>query len=154
MKWFVQERILHGVYEKGEAIPNEVEDLSIHYEGVIPKRTGWNMPMSVIQKYATKDSPLRSYLDKADYMVVYCKNDIQTKKHELLHAQYAMFPAYRAQVVQVWAGLTKQEQERVHRVLHHLNYPDDPAIQLDEFQAYYYTEKPSFFGISVRSLRK
>jgi tartrate dehydratase beta subunit/fumarate hydratase class I family protein len=154
MKWFIQDRILHGVYEKGETVPNEVEDLAIHYEGVIPKRTGWNMPMSVIQRHATKDSPLRSYLTKADYVIVYCKNDIQTKKHELLHAKYAMDPTYRTHVAQIWATLTNHEQERIRYVLQQLKYPDDPVIQLDEFQAYYYTEKPSFFGVSVHPLRK
>lgn len=154
MKWFIQDRVLHGVYTKGETIPREVEDLAIHYEGVVPKRTGWNMPMSVIQQHATKDSHLRSYLSKADYVIIYCKSDIQAKKHELLHAKYAMDPVYRTHVAQVWTALTEQEQERVRHVLCGLKYPDDPALQLDEFQAYYYTEKPSFFGVSVYPLRK
>ena len=154
MKWFIQDRILHGVYEKGEGIPSEVEELATQYEGIVPKRTGWNMPMSVIQQHATKGSPLRSYLGKADYVIVYRKNDIQAKKHELLHARYALVPAYRTHIVQVWNNLTEQEQERVRHVLCGLDYPEDPHIQLDEFQAYYYTEKPSFFGISVYPLRK
>ncbi len=154
MKWFIQERVLHGVYEKGELIPSEVEALATQYEGAISKRTGWNMPMSVIQQYAAKGSSLRSYLGAADYVIVYRKNDIQTKKHELLHARYAMDPAHRAHVAQVWNALTKQEQEKVHDVLRRLDYPEDPVIQLDEFQAYYYTEKPSFFGVSVYPVRK
>lgn len=154
MKWFIQDRVLHGVYEKGEAISSEIEELATRYEGAVSKRTGWNMPMSVIQQYATKHSVLRSYLGAADYVIVYRKNDIQAKKHELLHAQYAMDAAYRNHVKQVWNTLTEQEQERVRNVLCHLKYPDDPAIQLDEFQAYYYTEKPSFFGVSVCPVRK
>lgn len=154
MKWFIQDRILHGVYEKREDVPKEVDSLATQYEGNVPKRTGWNMPMSFIQQYANKQSFLHIYRTEADYMIVYPKGDIQTKKHELLHARYAMCPLYREQVNQLWKSLTNKEQEKVRTVLCHLHYPDHPAIQLDEFQAYYYTEKSSFFGIGIHPLRK
>jgi hypothetical protein len=152
MKWLIHRRILHGVYEKKEDIPEEVNELATRYEGAIPTRTGWNIPMAFARQHIQKDSLFRPYLEEADYIIVYPKNDIQTKKHELLHAVYAMNPSYRSQVTTLWESLTKKEQERIHAVLLHLHYPNDPAILLDEFQAYYYTEKSSFFGI--RPLRK
>jgi hypothetical protein len=154
MKWFIQDRILHGAYEKREEVPTEVDFLATQYEGAIPKRTGWNIPMVFIEQYATKHSFLRTYITIADYMIVYPRNDIQTKKHELLHAWYGIRPDYREQVSRLWESLTDKERDRVRMVLRNLCYPDNPAIQLDEFQAYYYTEKPSFFGIGVRPLRK
>ena len=152
MEWFIKDRILHGAYHTKEDIPDEVNQLATQYEGVIPDRTGWNIPMAFIKKHTTKQSFFDAYHTSADYIIVYPKNDIQTKKHELLHALYAMNPSYRSHVNSLWESLTKKEQGRIHSVLRLLHYPDDPSILLDEFQAYYYTEKPSFFGI--RSLRK
>ena len=108
--------------------------------------------MTFIRQHTTKSSLFYTYWDTADYVIVYPKNDIQTKKHELLHALYAMNPHYRSHVNALWDSLTKKEQDRIYSVLRQLHYPDDPTLLLDEFQAYYYTEKPSFFGI--RSLRK
>ena len=150
MEWFIKDRILHGTYVVKEDIPEEVNQLATQYEGAIPTRIGWNIPMSFIQKHASKQSFIHAY--PADYMIVYPKGDVQTKKHELLHAMYALNPFYRSHVNGLWESLTKKEQDRIYSVLRSLHYPNDPAILLDEFQAYYYTEKPSFFGI--RSLRK
>ena len=147
MEWFIKDRILHGVYTTKEMIPEEVNHMATRYEGAVPARTGWNMPMSIVEKYKTKESLFIPYLSLADYVIIYQRGDIQTKKHELLHALYSMNPNYRSHVNGVWESLTTKEQERIHSVLRELHYPNDPAILLDEFQAYYYTEKPSFFGI-------
>jgi hypothetical protein len=58
-----------------------------------------------------------------------------------------MNPSYRHQVQTLWDSLPHRDQERVRHTLLGLGYPDRPDLLLDEFQAYYYTEKRSFFGI-------
>lgn len=151
MEWKIVDRVLHGCYESKDDIPKEIFDLADQYEGVIPGRMGWNIPFSFLNQQSDIYSKkiIKMYGKNAEYLVVYPKQDRQTKEHELLHAKYAMNKTYRDEVKMLWNSLTKREKIRVHRLLCHLHYPDDPNIQLDEFQAYYYTEKPNFFGISV-----
>lgn len=147
MEWFIQHRVLHGAYRSKEEVPEEIHRIAVIYEGFLPNCTGWNMPADFAKKHASPTSPLRTYLQQVDYLIVYPKTDLQTKKHELLHALYAMNPSYRQQVRDRWNSLPHQDQERVRHTLLRLGYPDRPDLLLDEFQAYYYTEKRSFFGI-------
>ena len=105
------------------------------------------MPATFAKKHTSPTSPLRTYLHQVDYLIIYRKGDLQTKKHELLHALYGMNPSYRHQVQTLWDSLPHRDQERVRHTLLGLGYPDRPDLLLDEFQAYYYTEKRSFFGI-------
>lgn len=149
MKWFIENRILHGSYSLKEEVPAEIHRLAAAYEGVIPNCQGWNMPISFIASHADPTSPLRAYLDHAEYMIVYPKTDLQTKKHELLHAQYAMNPSYREQVRAQWKALTSSQQQRIYQVLRGLGYPDDSERLLDEFQAYQGTERSRFFGLRM-----
>ena len=139
-------------------IPDDLHRMADAYEGYIPSRKGWNMPLPTVSTSSTSSTAstftippfLRSFYQQADYLVVYPKNDPQTKKHELLHAKYAMDPIYRASIHKLWNNLTAKEQTRIRTTLLSLQYPDNPEILLDEFQAYYYTEKPRFFGIHVQ----
>lgn len=147
MEWFIQHRVLHGTYRARESIPEEIHSMAAAYEGFIPNCTGWNMPITFVAMYASPTSLLRPYLSKVDYMIIYPKTDLQTKKHELLHARYAMESTYRQHVQTLWNALPPRNQERIRQILLKMGYPDRQDLLLDEFQAYYYTEKPSFFGI-------
>lgn len=155
MKWFVQYRVLHGVYSMTKDIPDDLHRMADAYEGYIPSRKGWNMPLPIVSTTPTFTIPsfLRPFYQQADYLVVYPNNDPQTKKHELLHAKYAMDPIYRADIHKLWNNLTAKQQTRVRTTLLSLHYPDNPEILLDEFQAYYYTEKPRFFGIHNQPIK-
>lgn len=149
MEWFVQHRVLHGAYRTKESIPEEIRRLAIVYEGLLPNCIGWNMPSSFIEKHVSPTSPLRVYLSQVEYMIVYPKTDLQTKKHELLHALYAMDSSYRRQIHMLWNSFSDQEQHRIRQTLLGLGYPDRQDLLLDEFQAYYHTEKRGFFRTSV-----
>ena len=149
MEWTVKEYVLHGIYDTKEDLSKEILDLATRYEGAIPGRIGWNIPFSFLrcQQDVYSKSLIKTYGKKAEYLVVYPKKDIQTKRHELLHAKYAMDQTYRKKIHTLWESLLPDDKDRIQTVLCKLHYPDDPEIQLDEFQAYYYTERPSFFGL-------
>lgn len=149
MEWTVKEGVLHGIYNTQKDLPKEVLSLATVYEGEIPGRVGWNIPFSFLrcQEDVYSKSLINTYGKIAEYLVVYSKNDIQTKKHELLHAKYAMDQNYRKKIHTLWESLIPDDKTRIRNVLCQLHYPDDPEIQLDEFQAYYYTERSSFFGL-------
>lgn len=146
MKWLIVNRVLHGVYEKKEMIPDEVLLIADLYEGKMEERIGWNFPMSLVKKF--KKHPLLSYSENADYVILYRKGDIETKRHELQHARYAMDENFRREVSEIWRSFTEKERRICKEMLLRMKYPDREEILLDEFQAYYYTEKPNFFGIS------
>jgi len=169
MNWFIKDRVLHATYRFKEDIPPALLRLTDDYEGAIPHRVGWNIPFAFLVSCSpspsspspspspSPSSPSLSSLpflaralrnDLAEYLVVYPEKDIQTKKHELLHARYRMDPVYQQEVRVLWASLSSTDQKKVHAILRALHYPDDPDILLDEFQAYYYTEPPRFFGLA------
>ena len=160
MNWCIKERVLHATYRSKTEIPDDLLRLTDAYEGAIPNRVGWNIPFSFLSPASTLSptsfpspalSPLWNALrnKEAEYLVVYPEKDIQTKKHELLHARYKMDPMYQQEVRVLWTSLSDADQKRVHALLRGLHYPDNPDILLDEFQAYYFTEPPSFFGLTL-----
>jgi hypothetical protein len=150
MKWVIEDRILHGMYEKKEGIPDEVLAIANEYEGKIPNRIGFNFPMSFVRSINKNHSILR-YESDAEYVIVYRNGDLQTKRHELQHAKYGMKEEYRKEVKQLWDSLTTKERDRITAMLVTMRYPNREEILLDEFQAYYFTEKPNFFG-SIQTL--
>jgi hypothetical protein len=79
-------------------------------------------------------------------MIAYKKGDIHTKQHELQHARFYLDPTYQQEVRQLWNSFSTSFQQSVTALLQKMKYPNDPYILLDEFQAYYFTEKPHFFG--------
>lgn len=152
MKWIVEDRILHGIYEKKEGIPDEVLSLANAYEGEIPHRTGFNFPMAFVRS-TTKKHPILRYEAVAEYVIVYRKGDLSTKRHELQHAKYGMNANYRKEIKDLWESLTTKERDRITTLLLAMRYPPREEILLDEFQAYYFTEKPNFFGSIQTSSR-
>lgn len=84
-----------------------------------------------------------SYKD-IKYIVVYKKGDIITKKHELQHAKYYLDENFRKEVANLWDSFNNKFKKRALEMLKKMNYPDH--VIMDEFQAYYFTEKPNFFA--------
>jgi hypothetical protein len=145
MEFLVRDNILHIIYNKKENISKEIIEIANAYEGEMKQRIGFNFPISFIKKHFPK-STLLSY--KADYIIVYQKKDIQTKKHELQHALYALNESFRSQVQSIWNSFPESYKQQIISLLLKMNYPNNNEILLDEFQAYYFTEKPNFFGKS------
>ena len=183
MNVWIQEGVFHITYQTPSDLPPTLLQLADDYEGVIPHRVGWNLPLTssarrtlstlfpalapalslssasapgspspsasaaVAASVAASASASASAAAAVTYLIVYPAKDIQTKKHELLHARYAMDPTYRQQVMTLWKSLSLAHQTKVLRVLRDLQYPEREELLVDEFQAYYFTEPSRFFGI-------
>ena len=138
---FVHHRVLHIIYRTLHDITDTIHMIANAYEGYIPGRIGFNFPMRLVKElYPTSD--MAQY--DADYVIVYKKGDIDTKRHEAQHAKYDMDPAFKKDVQVLWDSSSKHFQEKVSSTLRRMNYPDTLHL-LDEFQAYYFTEKKNFF---------
>jgi hypothetical protein len=136
-------RVLHIIYTDKDKTSSDFLNLiqvADSYEGNISSRIGFNFPMNIVGK----SNSLRKY--DADYIIVYKKGDILTKKHELRHSMYFLDKEYRLSIQTLWDSLSSSAQSSVLAMLLKMKYPNNMTILLDEFQAYYYTEKKGFFG--------
>lgn len=141
------EEVLHIVYNS--SIPRYIINIADKYEGKVPDRIGINFPMNfVINSCKSFDIfDIKKYIEEAKYVVVYKKGDKLTKDHELLHAKYYIDDKYKKSVQSIWDGMKKESKKKVVYMLKKMGYDSDREdIMIDEFQAYYYTEKPNFFG--------
>ena len=143
MEFTIQKRVLHIIYKNVEDIPSYLIEIADKYEGHVRNRIGFNFPSS----FASSCQALKKY--KCDYVIVYRKSDILTKKHELYHAKYFMDKDHKRQVQEKWNSLDEKYKKNVLNLLQKMNYPDNMDILLDEFQAYYFTEKKNFFGKEI-----
>ncbi len=142
---FIIDNVLHIEYSKETDIPTYIVDLADKYEGKIKNRIGFNLPMDFVKKENVKKYKEYSELN-IKYIIVYKKGDVLTKKHELQHAKYGMNQAFRNDVRKFWRSLSEKSKSNVLAMLKKMNYPDNEDILIDEFQAYYFTEKKGFFG--------
>ena len=136
----IHHRVLHIIYHTLHDITDMIHTIANAYEGIIPGRIGFNFPMRFVRKLCPT-SDIAKY--DADYVIVYKKGDIATKRHEGQHAKYDMDPVYRKSIQMLWDSFSTEMQEKVRSTLRRMNYP--PSLLLDEFQAYYFTEKKNFF---------
>jgi hypothetical protein len=143
LEFLVKDKILHIIYTSKHDITREIIDIANSYEGEIENRFGFNFPASFVKKVKPKSSLL---IYNADYIIVYKKGDIQTKRHELQHALYCLDSVFKSNVVTLWNSFSEHYRQNIIQQLLQMNYPNNFEILLDEFQAYYYTEKPNFFG--------
>ena len=141
---FISEnRVLHVVYLSPEDIPPFIIEIADKYEGHVKSRIGFNFPLSrlVFSSYPQ----LKAFQD-CQYAIVYKRGDVLTKKHELQHAKYYMDPQFKQEVLKLWTSFSEKFRSNALGMLRRMNYQDNMEILLDEFQAYYFTEKPNFFG--------
>ena len=114
MELFVKEDILHIVYISQRNVSREIIEIANLYEGVINNRIGFNFPISFVKKVKPK-SELLEY--GAKYVIVYKKGDILTKKHELMHALYALNPEYRSKVIELWNSFSEDYRKQIISML-------------------------------------
>jgi len=137
--------VVHVIY--GTIIPTYVEEIADMYEGKIDNRIGINFPMSIVTKYKGKGVDNIKNFKEGKYVVVYKKGDKLTKEHELMHAKYYMDDEYKRRVNDMWCSMRESSKVKIIEMLKKMGYPEDKEeILIDEFQAYYYTEKKNFFG--------
>ena len=138
--------IVHVIYEQYNEI-KELEPIAEEYEGKINGRYGFNFPFNIIRK-DNKSKIITNIMKhndmKPNYVVVYKKGDIMTKKHELQHAKYYIDKEYRETVQKMWDSFDSKYKSNVISMLKRMGYPEH--VMIDEFQAYYFTEKSNFFG--------
>ena len=63
-----------------------------------------------------------------------------------MHAKYYMDEKYKENVNKIWKNMKESSKKKVIDMLKKMGYPEEENILIDEFQAYYYTEKKNFFG--------
>lgn len=150
MKVTLQHGVLHLELTKDSSeLPESVLTVLDAYEGTRKGRLGWNVPMSFVKSRFPKHPFFSPYFVTAAYVIVYKKGDILTKKHELQHAKYYMDPVFQKEVVALWNSFSPTAKEKITAMLMKMKYAEE--VLLDEFQAYYYTEKAGFFP-SVHSI--
>jgi len=132
------DNVLHIVYN--DIIPDDIIKIADVYEGKIDNRIGINFPMDIVDKY----NQLKKY--NCNYVIVYKKGDKLTKEHELMHAKYYMDENYKEKIKKIWIDMDDKNKDKVKKMLKKMGYPENEDILIDEFQAYYYTEKLNFFG--------
>jgi hypothetical protein len=145
----------------------DVETMGLHLEGpaclyegaTATRRQGINFPRETWQQWykgvpAKERTAVHKQLDdalRADpgirYVIAYRQGDVQTRKHELQHAKYALDAAYRARADAIWAQLTPEQRKLIGAFLDRLGYP--AKVHADEWQAYLFTESDNFFGIKL-----
>jgi len=137
--------VVHIVYSN--IIPTYLEEIADMYEGKIDNRIGINFPMDIAMKYSGKGKDNIDKFKDAKYVIVYKKGDKLTKGHEMMHAKYYMDDKYKEKVKDMWHSMKDRSRLKVIEMLKKMGYPEDKDdILIDEFQAYYYTEKKNFFG--------
>lgn len=121
------------VFKTKEEMSSKMESSASEYEGFVPGRNGYNFP--------NKDG---------SYTIAYVKSDIMTKNHELRHAKYYFDIKYREEVQTLWNSFNCKDQSVVKKFLERCGYKEE--FFLDEFQAYWFTEKNPrrFFGLASK----
>jgi hypothetical protein len=141
--------ILHVIYDN--IIPKYLIDIANIYEGEMKDRIGLNFPVSFLYKKEYKDlKEIKEAIKNAkdtEYVIVYKNGDKNTKMHELMHAKYYMDENYKKNVDEMWENLSEKSKTKVIGMLKKMGYDiTNMNIVIDEFQAYYKTEKSNFFG--------
>ena len=142
---YVKDGVLHIVYQEKKDIDDEIIFFANAYEGYIPERIGFNFPVEEMIKHDARHPFVKQCLkDQVKYVIVYKKGDVLTMNHELCHAKYGMDEKYRKDVSTLWESLSDKYKKNVKYMLKRMKYPEKDTIILDEFQAYYFTEKGLF----------
>lgn len=130
------------------------EPISTFVEGkTSTPRVGHNFSMTKLLEYTRVTSKssgnLLAYVSNKNikYIVAYLDGDVTTKLHELQHARFFIDDQFRSRVEDVWSCMDHKKRHHIEGFLTRLGYPQH--VWVDEFQAYYLTEKPNFFGIRL-----
>lgn len=153
----IVDRIAQFIFNNINDMTRYIDPISQYIEGSTKDtRIGHNFSIESFCKYIsllknhTKEiKEIISVVKKHEvkYIIAYISGDIQTKKHELQHAKFYIDEQYRISIYDKWNNLDKKTQNHIVCFLKRLGYPDEVII--DEFQAYYMTEKHNFFGVKI-----
>ncbi len=116
--------------------------ISDRYEGKIINREGHNFTSDLIPDQGHK---LSKYKSQCKYVIgIYNLNSL---RHELLHAKFALDEEYKRNIKREWYKLPKETRTHITKFLKKIGYQD--KVIIDEYQAYRYTEPKNFFGIKL-----
>lgn len=147
-----------------------VEEMSAHLEnisnfsekGTIRRRQGHNFSAAAARSYFKTQSAAGKLTEEElsikklletykniEYVVAWRRGDVAAKVHELAHSRWALNRAHRAAIIAAWEGLPPLFQMHIRRVLVRLGYEDSDDVIIDEFGAYWLTERnaAAFLGV-------
>ncbi len=125
-----------------------LEPISNTYEGALAQaREGHNFPST----FLPMEHVLYKHIETNPTCVyVIATHNPKSIPHELLHARFYADAGYRIRMTEEWNGLPEKTRAHITQFLMRLGYRE--SVIIDEYQAYRYTEKPNFFGISMEKL--
>ena len=146
MKFNIIDRVLHIIYNQKDIKSHELQNIReiarIYENTDISTFIGYNFPI----KFVPSTSFLYKYNKHVDYIIVYKDGDVKMKEHELCHARFYMDKDYKESIYLLWNSIKHTSKQYILDMLLRMKYRNDIDILIDEFQAYYYTENPNFFG--------
>jgi hypothetical protein len=120
-----------------------LDKVSNRYEGELKNREGHNFPADSV----IKTDEIYKYVKENNIKYIIAIYNAKSIKHEELHAKYYLDDEYKNKIQKEWNDMDSQKKEYIIKFLKRLGYSD--KVIVDEYQAYRYTEKSNFFGISL-----
>jgi hypothetical protein len=139
----VDARILTVRFDSKEEMNKIFDKISNRYEGVLNNREGHNFPAD----FVVKTDEIYKFVKENNIKYIIAVYHFKSIKHEELHAKYYLDADYRKQIQKEWTELDEKKRVYITKFLQRLGYSD--KVIVDEYQAYRYSEKPNFFGISL-----
>lgn len=87
------------------------------------------------------------HFPETEYVIGWKRGDDLTRRHELQHARFALDAEFRKETEKRWNGLSVKQREMITEFLLRCGYPLE--VHLDEFQAYFHTERDGVFGCKL-----
>ena len=120
-----------------------LDKISNRYEGELKNREGHNFPATSV----IKTDEIYKFVIENKIKYVIAVYNAKSIKHEELHAKFYLDNDYRNKIQKEWDSMDSKKREYITTFLKKLGYSD--KVIIDEYQAYRYSEKPNFFGISL-----
>lgn len=135
-------RLLIVRFKNKVTMNTALSKISERYEGLSGNAEGHNFPASYIEKSDIIYDFVKK--NKIEYVIgIYNVNSFQ---HEKLHAKYYLDQEYKKKIDEEWNILEPEKRDKIVAFLKRLGYCD--KVLIDEYQAYRYTEKSNFFGLT------
>jgi hypothetical protein len=120
-----------------------LDKVSNRYEGELKNREGHNFPYDSV----IKTDEIYKYVKDNNIKYIIAVYNAKSIKHEELHAKYYLDDEYKKKIQKEWDEMDFKKREYIIQFLKRLGYSE--KVIIDEYQAYRYTEKSNFFGISL-----
>jgi hypothetical protein len=136
-------RILTIRFESKIEMNTTMDKISNRYEGELKNREGHNFPA----EFVVKTDEIYKFVKDNNIKYIIAVYHFKSIQHEELHAKYYLDADYRKRIQKEWDEMDTKKREYITKFLKRLGYSD--KVIVDEYQAYRYSEKPNFFGISL-----